>query len=60
MNKREFLKAGLLAGAATGLSLTTKADITPATPKKHKPKNWVWIGPNPKDTVDDLNVRYAG
>jgi len=60
MNKREFLKAGLLAGAATGLALSTKAELAPVAPRKHKMKNWVWIGPDAKDTVDELNVRYAG
>ena len=60
MNKREFIKAGLLAGAATGLSLKGKAEVSLAAPKKHKLKNWVWINPNLKDTQDELNTRYAG
>jgi hypothetical protein len=50
MNKREFIKAGLLAGAATGLSLKGKAEVSLAAPKRHKLKNWVWISPNLKDT----------
>jgi len=59
MNKREFIKAGLLAGAATGLSLKGKAEVTAIAPKKHKLKNWVWISPNLKDTQDELTTRYA-
>jgi len=59
MNKREFIKAGLLAGAATSLSLAGKAEVSSASPKKHKLKNWVWISPNLKDTQDELNIRYA-
>jgi uncharacterized lipoprotein YddW (UPF0748 family) len=59
MNKREFLKAGLLAGVATGLSLKSDAAAAAAKPKKSKLKNWVWISPNPADTADELNTRYA-
>jgi len=59
MNKREFIKTGLLAGVATQLSLTTNAAVNLASPKKQKMKNWVWIGPDPKDTPELLNKRYA-
>jgi len=59
MNKREFIRVGLLAGAATGLSLKGKAEVSSSVPKKHKLKNWVWISPNLKDTQGELNTRYA-
>jgi len=54
MNKREFLKAGLIMGAAAQLPLKSGA----AVKKKQKLKNWVWINPNQKDTDDDLKARY--
>jgi len=55
MNKREFLKAGLVAGLATQLPLVANA----AKPKKYKRKNWVWTNPNLKDTDADLETRYT-
>jgi hypothetical protein len=60
MNKREFIKASLLAGVASQLPLKSKA--VPAAveaTRKSKIKNWVWIGPDPKDTIDVLNKRYT-
>lgn len=58
MNKREFLKAGLIAGAATQLPLKGAASPT-AAKKQRKIKNWVWIGPDPKDTPEMLSGRYG-
>ena len=58
MNKREFLKATLVAGLATQLPLKGAAAAQPVS-KKKKLKNWVWTNPNPKDTDDDLKIRYA-
>jgi hypothetical protein len=57
MNKRDFLKASLLAGLATQLPVTGSA--APNLRKKKKIKNWVWTNPNPKDTDDELKTRYA-
>lgn len=57
MNKREFLKAGLVAGLATQLPFEVKAD---ETKKRGKLKNWVWTDPDFKDTDSDLDTRYAG
>jgi len=59
MNKREFLKAGLLIGAAAQLPLTGEASAAAAKKKKQKLKNWVWTNPNQKDTDDELTTRYA-
>ena len=59
MNKREFLKASLLAGLATQLPVTGKALPSTTNKKRHKQKNWVWVSPNLKDTADDLKTRYA-
>ena len=59
MNKREFIKASLLAGAATQISLKSSAAINLASTKKAIHKNWVWIGPNLSDTPELLNTRYA-
>ncbi|XHR95893.1 family 10 glycosylhydrolase [Mucilaginibacter sp. UC70_90] len=61
MNKREFLKAGLLAGVAAQLPLVSNAAVEAAnkSSKKKAMKNWVWINPNQKDTDDELATRYA-
>lgn len=59
MNKREFIKAGLLAGAATGLALKSNAEISPASPKKGKLKNWIWVSPDLNDTDEQINTRYT-
>jgi hypothetical protein len=56
MNKRDFLKAGLVAGIATQIPLATNAA---SAPKKHKIKNWVWTNPNLKDTDAELETRYS-
>jgi len=58
MNKREFIKAGLLAGAASQLPFKSSA-LAITSPKKNKLKNWVWTNPNLKDTADQLSTRYA-
>jgi len=55
MNKREFLKAGLVLGAAAQLPLSTTASAK----KKVKHKNWVWVRPNQKDTEADLKTQYT-
>ena len=59
MNKREFLKAGLLIGTASQLPLQSKASNSIIAAKKKKLKNWVWTNPNQKDTDDDLHARYT-
>ena len=59
MNKREFLKAGLLIGTASQLPLKSKASDSILGSKKKKLKNWVWTNPNQKDTDDDLKARYT-
>ncbi|WP_295667934.1 family 10 glycosylhydrolase [uncultured Mucilaginibacter sp.] len=59
MNKREFLKTGLLVTAASAIGLKSEAAETFANSKKKKHKNWVWIGPDPKDTEDQLKTRYT-
>jgi len=58
MNKREFLKAGLLVSLASQLPLKSEASAI-AFNKKRRLKNWVWISPNQKDTDDELKIRYA-
>jgi len=58
MNKREFLKAGLLVGLASQVPLKGEASAI-AFNKKRKVKNWVWVSPNQKDTDDELKIRYA-
>lgn len=60
MNKRQFLKAGLLAGVAAQLPLSSKAAESNVHPKKSRGmKNWIWINPNQKDTDADLEFNYA-
>lgn len=55
MNKREFLRAGLLMGAAAQLPVPTMASGI----KKPKFKNWAWIRPNLKDTEEALKTQYS-
>jgi hypothetical protein len=57
MNKRDFLKASLVAGLAAQLPVHSSA--APNHPRKKKIKNWVWTNPNQKDTDDELKARYA-
>jgi len=59
MNKREFLKAGLLVGVASQLPLKGEAEYSAAGKRRKKLKNWVWTNPNQKDSDDDLETRYA-
>src|ERR1700743_336074 len=59
MNKREFLKASLVAGLATQLPIKSDAAANLPISKKKKWKNWVWTNPNQKDTDDELKTRYA-
>ena len=59
MNKREFLKAGLLIGAAAQLPLSGSAADIEAKKNKQKHKNWIWARPNQRDKDDDLKARYA-
>lgn len=56
MNKREFLKAGLVAGLATQIPFAANAN---AARKHNKIKNWVWTNPNGKDTDEELLTRYT-
>jgi hypothetical protein len=59
MNKRQFLKAGLLMGAAAQLPLNSSAAINEFKKHKQKHKNWIWIRPNQRDKDDALATRYA-
>ncbi len=60
MNKRDFIKAGLLAaGIASQLPLKGEASVIALSKKKKKLKNWIWISPNQKDTDDELKTLYA-
>lgn len=59
MNKRDFIKAGLLAGLATQLPAKSIASASESFRKRKKHKNWVWVAPNSKDTDDELKTRYA-
>jgi len=59
MNKRDFIKAGLLAGVASQLPLKSSAAAIVAGAKHKKIKNWVWTNPNQKDTDEELANRYS-
>ena len=59
MNKREFLKAGLLVSVASHLPVKADASVSVSNSKKKKLKNWLWINPNQKDTDDELKICYA-
>ncbi len=58
MNKREFIKSSVLAGAGI---LTTGSVI--GKTKKKKPaglKHWVWENPNEREEDETLNKKYTG
>jgi hypothetical protein len=55
MNKREFLKAGLVMSAAAQLPLQSSANAK----RKTKHKNWVWVRPNLHDTDEEIKTRYT-
>jgi hypothetical protein len=55
MNKREFLKAGLVMSAAAQLPLQSIANAK----RKTKRKNWVWIRPDQRDADDEIKARYT-
>ena len=59
MNKREFLKAGLLATVASQLPIKGQASPVVVSNKKKVIKNWIWINPNLKDADDDLKTNYT-
>lgn len=59
MNKREFLKAGLLVSVASQLPVKADAAADMLKSKKKKLKNWLWVSPNLKDTEEELKTRYA-
>ncbi|MDN5289308.1 MAG: Tat pathway signal protein [Mucilaginibacter sp.] len=59
MNKRDFLKAGLLATVASQLPVKSQASVIGVSNKKKVMKNWIWINPNLKDTDEDLKANYA-
>ncbi|MDR6940959.1 family 10 glycosylhydrolase [Mucilaginibacter pocheonensis] len=59
MNKREFLKAGLLATVASQLPVKSQASAAVTNKKKKVMKNWIWINPNQKDTDNDLRTNYT-
>ena len=59
MNKREFLKAGLVATVAAQLPVKSQAKGSVAINKKKTMKNWIWINPNLKDTDEDLKTNYV-
>lgn len=57
MNKRDFLKTSLLAGAATQIPFSSMA-AAPDTSRDKKIKHWVWVNPNHNDTEAELQTRY--
>ncbi|WP_028297722.1 Tat pathway signal protein [Olivibacter sitiensis] len=61
MNKREFLKTTLLGGTAAALMpLTTSAKkYGDEVKKKGKPKHWVWVNPDEKESDIDLEQRFS-
>ncbi|MBN8788836.1 MAG: family 10 glycosylhydrolase [Terrimonas sp.] len=60
MNKRNFIKTSLLAGASTLASpLVSKSSQSSVNYKKNKIKHWVWINPNPNDQEETLQQLYS-
>lgn len=59
MNKREFLKSSLLAGAAlTQFPMLSMAKET-IKEDKHSLRHWIWINPNMNDKESDLLKTYT-
>jgi uncharacterized lipoprotein YddW (UPF0748 family) len=56
-NRRNFLKNTMIASAAAPALLASTAAAA-ANNKSKKIKNWIWINPNGKDSVEDLKARY--
>ena len=60
MNKRNFIKTSMLAGASTlALPLVSKAEQSSISYKKSKIRHWVWINPNANDNEETLAQLYG-
>lgn len=55
--RRNFLKAGMLAGLATNLPFDSFGKAM-SKPQEDGVKHWVWIRPNPAEKDDELKKRY--
>lgn len=56
-NRRNFIKAGLLAGAAPSILLEASSKESVSLKKKGL-KHWVWIDPKPNDKEEELSPLY--
>lgn len=60
MNKREFIKSGLIAGIGLTVAGKAGAGEKAARKKKNKgPKHWVWENPDKKASDKDLKEKYT-
>jgi uncharacterized lipoprotein YddW (UPF0748 family) len=61
VNKRQFIKSAIVSGlAATVFSpMVSPGGNSTFNNRKRKWRHWVWINPNQKDKVADLQILYA-
>jgi len=60
MNKREFLKSAVLAGAGVAILKTSVGKTVRENNKPQALKHWVWENPNQKETDEMMQEKYRG
>ena len=60
MNKREFLKSAVLAGAGVAILKTSVGKTVKENNKPQSLKHWVWENPNQKETDEMMLEKYKG
>lgn len=58
-NRRKFIRNSVLTAAAPLLPSVLKASGSAGFSSKTEAKHWVWVNPDARDTVEELNKRYA-
>ena len=58
MNKREFLKSAVLAGAGVAILKTSVGKTVKENKKPQALKNWVWENPDQKETDEMMKEKY--
>jgi hypothetical protein len=60
MNKREFLKSAVLAGAGVAILKTSVGKTVKENNKPQALKHWVWENPDQKETDEMMQKKYKG
>ena len=60
MNKREFLKSAVLAGAGVAILKTSVGKTVKENNKPQGLKHWVWENPDQKETDEMMKEKYKG